>query len=334
MTSVVAPGKDGTVARPATAVPPPAAPESVEFEAATALPHVLKIVGSVVAPTTLLTALLFYFGLMYAVAFFRYFNVNYSVLSLPVQDYLVLSEDGLMIPLIYVAVVTLLALWLYQLRLETLPAHARSLVLRGLMLVSAIIGLTLVGLAMVDASFRVALFPPTFSEARGLSLSIGVLLLGYAARLRRVIATARRSSQPARPVPDALVVAKWGAVFVLASAGLFWVVGSYAIGVGEGHAQDVEIALPGSADVVLYSDKSLSLQGVQSPGVREVLCQKSEPAYRFRYDGLKLVPQSGDQYLFLPAGWTRLNGAAIVLPRSDKIRLEFGPPGQMHNVTC
>jgi hypothetical protein len=83
--------------------------------------------------------------------------------------------------------------------------------------------------------------------------------------------------------------------------------------------------------VVAYSEKRLILQ---SPGVREVDCHDPDAAYRFRYDGLKLVLQAGNQYFLLPAAWTRTNGAAIVLPRADKIRLQFSPPGQIRDATC
>jgi hypothetical protein len=73
---------------------------------------------------------------------------------------------------------------------------------------------------------------------------------------------------------------------------------------------------------VVYSAKSLSLN---APGVRETRCQDPDAAYRFRYDGLKLVLQSGDQYLFLPAGWSPRDGVAILMPRSDSLRLELVP---------
>lgn len=301
------------------------------FEAAAALPHVLKIVGSIVAPSTLLTALLFYFGLLYAIGFFRYFSVNFTVLNLPVQDYLVLSADSSIMPLIYAAGASLLALWLYQLPLETLSAGARRILLHVLMPAVAIAGLVLVSLAMADAVFGVHVFPATFWEARGLSLSIGVLLLAYSTRLRRILAPQRRLAQVARRVPEAVVVAKWGAVFILLSVGLFWAVGSYAIGVGARSAQGLAADLSALPDVVLYSEKSQSLQ---SPGIREATCQDPNAAYRFRYEGLKLVPQSGNHYLFLHAGWKPADGVAILIPRSDAIRLEFGPPGQVRNATC
>jgi hypothetical protein len=348
--TTVAAGREDGSAEPsseATASPasPPNAPGSrdveqpqaggatkpVEFEAATALPQVLKIVGSVVAPSTLLTALLFYFGLMYAIGFYRYFGVNFTVLNLPFQDYLVLSSDSSIIPLIYLAGATLLALGLYQLRVETLPARARAIILLVLMPSATIAGLALVSMAMAHTIFGAHVFPATFLEARGLSLSIGVLLLAYASRLRRTRETERRPGQAPRRLPETVVVARWGAVFILVSIGLFWAVGSYAVGVGMRSAQELAAALSSRPDVVLYTEKSQSLQ---APGVQEVICQNHEAAYRFRYEGLKLVPQSGDHYLFLPAGWTPAGGAAILIPRDEKMRLEFSSPGQLRSASC
>lgn len=245
---------------------------------------------------------------MYAIGFYRHFGVNFTVLNLPFQDYLVLSSDSSIIPLIYVAGTALLALWLYQLQLEALPAGARGIVLRVLMPSAAIAGSTLVSLAMAHAIFGARVFPTTFLEARGLSLSIGVLLLIYAGRLRRALTAERRPGQVPRRLPDTVVMTKWGAVFILVSVGLFWAVESYAVGVGMRSAQELAADLPTRPDVVLYSEKGQSLQ---APGVREVTCQNPDAAYRFHYEGLKLVPQSGDHYLFLPAGWTPVDGAAI-----------------------
>lgn len=309
---------------------PSGAFKGVDFEAAVALPQVLKIVGSVVAPTTLLTALLFYFGLMFAIEYFWYFGVNWTVLNLPVQNYLILSVSSSIIPLIYVTGAMLFGLWLYQLSLETLPARVRRIMLHVLMPSVAIAGLILVSLAMIDI-WR-PMFPMAFPrESRGLSLSIGVLLLTYAARLRRVLTVVQRPTPLPRRVPVEMVVAKWGAVFILVSVGLFWAVASYAINVGETEAQGLATDLPCQPDVVLHSEKSLNLQ---APTVREVTSQSPDAGYRFSYHGLKLVPQSGDQYLFLPTGWTHTEGVAILLPRSEALRLEFSQPVDVRNGFC
>jgi hypothetical protein len=300
-----------------------AAGDSAAFETAP-LQQVLKIVGSVVAPTTLLTALMVYFGRLEAAAFFWYLGVQVTVLDLTVQDYLINSVDGLLTPLIVAAAAALLVLWFHQLVLAALPARARWITLRALAPSAAIAGLSLVSLA-------IPVFP-AFPEGRGLSLALGVLLLAYAARLLRLLIAERRPGQVQRHAPPGMAVAEWGAVFIAVSVGLFWAIGSYAIGVGLGRAQQFEATLSSRLDVVIYSEKRLSLQ---APGVREVPCQYPDAAYRFRYEGLKIVPlQSGNQYLLLPAGWTHANGAAILIPRSDKVRLEFSQPGQTRTATC
>jgi hypothetical protein len=94
-------------------------------------------------------------------------------------------------------------------------------------------------------------------------------------------------------------------------------------GVGTSRARWYAGRLHTLPDVVLYSERGLSLAG---PGVREVRCAAKDAAYRFRYDGLKLMLRSGDQYLFIPGNWTPATGTAFVLPRTSSLRLEFARP--------
>jgi hypothetical protein len=338
MTDVAAAREDGTVKSPPAALPSAIsraeAPAQVEVGAGSsydpALPHVLKILGSVVAPSTLLTALMYYFGREEYAGFFWYLGADVTVLDLTLQDYLNNSVAGFIPPLIVAAGAALLALWAHQLLLGALPARTRRVVLRAVIPISAIAGLFLTSLAMTDL-FISPMFSASFPEGRGLSLSIGVLLLTYAVRLLRLVITERQPKQVLRRAPGAIAMVEWGAVFVLVSVGLFWAVGSYAINVGVRYAQQIETSLSSRPDVVAYSEKRLILQ---APGVREVECHDPDAAYRFRYDGLKLMLQAGNQYLLLPAAWTRTNGAAIVIPRVDKIRLQFSPPGQIRDATC
>jgi len=301
---------------------------STVSEAAAALPQVLKVVGTVVAPTTLLTALMLYFGRQWATGFFRYFGLPSTVLDLTVQDYLIRSVDGLIIPLIIVVGAALVVLWVRHLWLEALPVRARRIVPRVLMSSAVVVGLVLVSLALADVISPV--FPVSYPQGRGLSFSIGVLLLAYAVRLLRIFASERRPEQRSSRVPGAAAVGEWAAVFILVSVGLFWAVGDYANLVGTGRAQQVEATLPGSANVVAYSQKRLNLQ---APGIREAIC-RPDAAYPFRYERLKLVLQAGNQYLFLPAGWKYANGTTLILPRSESLRLEFTPSGQAQNATC
>jgi hypothetical protein len=287
-----------------------------------ALPLVLKVAGSVVAPTTVLTALLFYFGMLHAFAFFDYFRVDYTVMGLTSQDYLIRSADGLFVPLTVVAGAGLVALWGYRFGRNQLSGHI-LLKLRGALTpLAAVLGLTLVSMALAAVidpeAFRSYLTVP------GLSLVAGVLLLTLASQPQQSRPIAPRTAPVNRPASGLIAVFEWTAVAVLVSAGLFWSVGDYAGAVGAGRGHDVEAALSSWPDAVVYSAHSLRLQ---APGVREMECSSKDPAYHFRYDGLKLVLQLGNQYFFLPGSWTKTapDGTAIVLPRSDALRLEFIP---------
>ncbi|WP_181783145.1 hypothetical protein [Pseudonocardia pini] len=63
-------------------------------------------------------------------------------------------------------------------------------------------------------------------------------------------------------------------------------------------------------------------------------CADPDGLYRVRYTGLKLVLRSTDQMLFLPADWTPGSGTAVVLKRTDALRVEFAAPGAPRNQTC
>lgn len=322
------------------------------FEAAEAVPKALQVVGSIVAPTTLLTALFVYFGLLYAIGYYRYFGVNYTVLDLPTQGLLILSASTAVVPLVTLAAVMLVSLWIYRLPVERSSDRVRRWLSFTLLPVVAVVGAALLALVAAETLLRLQVFPPSFPEGRGISLSAGVVLLAWAARLRAtllptgtaerkpataatvtpgsVLALARRALLAATraPEPDhgpghvALTVGKWVCLSVLFGVGLFWAVGSYALRLGPQDAQQLWANLRCAPDVVLYSEKSLNLF---TAGLTEEPATSPESAYGFRYQGLKLVPQAGDQYLLLPADWAPAARPAIVLPRSDTLRLEFIP---------
>jgi hypothetical protein len=104
--------------------------------------------------------------------------------------------------------------------------------------------------------------------------------------------------------------------------------------VGRSRARHFVATVGTYPSAVIYSSKSL---GLVAPGVRETRCQDPDAAYRFRYDGLKLVLHSGDQYLFLPRDWSPSKGVAILMPRNDSLRLELIPSaarGTVQRPTC
>lgn len=300
---------------------PPQRPGSASDEALSVLPKVFKVVGSVVAPTTLLTALLFYFGRLHITGFFQYFGVNFTALDLTTQDYLIRSADGLFVPVAVAAAVALLLVWLHRFLVRRALQREQANLPRAVAGLYAGVGVTLCGLAVVGVAD-----PAVFTavpELPGLALAVGVLCLSYSARLLRSWTPGAGGGSVPQGL-GAIAVVEWALVFVLVSVGLFWTVGSYALAVGTGRGHDIEAALPTWPDAVLYSEKAL---GLALPGVTELRCADADAAYAFRYDGLKLVMQSGDQYFFLPETWSRRDGAALLIPRTDAVRLEFTSAG-------
>lgn len=308
-------GQPPPAGRPA---PPPApaaeTPAGDGVGAAEALPRLVKLAGEVIAPATLLTALLFQFGRLHSAGYFRHFGVNFSVLDLTFNDYLVSGADGLFVPLAGACALALTLLGVHRLVLSRLPAGPRDRMLRALAPAAGVLGVVLVALALLDLLTDVRLFWGE-SEAGGLALAAGVLLVVYGLRLARLSREGH-----ARHRSESAELAEWGTAFLLVSIGLYWAVGSYAFGVGTGRAQQLQRALPDQPAAVLYSERSQSLDVA---GVTEVRCADPEAAYRFRYDGFRLVRQAGNQYLLVAATWTRDTGTAVLIPRGSGVRLEF-----------
>lgn len=317
-TGTASPAADGHAGERADRAEPPAE----DLGAGEALPRLFKVFGGIVAPASLLTGLLFYFGRSRSAGFYRYFRVNSTVLDLTTNDYLFSGVDGLFVPIAVACLIALVALWLDRILLTRVPARARRRVVRVLAPVAGLAGVVLVSLAFVDLFTEGAVFGVN-SPTGGLGLAIGVILLFYAVRLIRLWLPPAAGARRRRAAATGL--GEWAAAFLLVSIGLFWAADGYAFGVGTGGAITLHRALPAVPEAVLYSQQSLSLA---VPGVTEVRCSDPDAAYRFRYDGLRLVRQAGNQYLLLPATWDRENGTAVLIPRSATVRLEFRAPGR------
>ena len=295
---------------------PPAEPTSVASPFA-GFSRLVRILGQLVAPTTLLAALLFYFGWAHVYWFFDYFGVDSSVLAPSTREYVMRSVDSLFIPLIAVAIVGLALMWGYI----ALPARVRH----GPRTRRQIIQLAAVGiLLLLNGLSRLVIITPL---NRGLCVAPicitgGVGLLWYLTLLRR---SRLQEQNPISRRSDASVLCEWAVMFVLIAMSLFWIATDYSVAVGQTRARQSAAEVPHRPGVILFSEKDLRLDGSQ---VRETFCTSgpnSESAYRFRYDGLVLLVTIGNQYVLLPRTWERGVGTAIVLPKDGigATRFEF-----------
>ncbi|MEV7040683.1 hypothetical protein [Amycolatopsis sp. NPDC051061] len=278
----------------------------------------LKVIVSVAANLALSTALLYFFGLLYTQKFFDYFRVHYTVLDQTTEEILARGAFGLHLPIGAAAGAGLALFGLTRLARFLLPDRVWATVLRIGTPVAMVAGLALVG-TTVPVVLDSALLDD-HPGLPGLALAVGVVLtvVGW----RRLV--------PGRHVP-AFLVAEWIVTYVLVAFGLFWAVSDYSAEVGVAEAFAAASRIPALPAVTLYSAQSLNLEAA---GVRQVVCGQADAAYKYRYSGLKLLLQSGGQYVFLPANWQVSSGVSFVLPRSDSLRLEFSPARSKPSGTC
>ncbi|WP_236792834.1 hypothetical protein [Amycolatopsis sp. GM8] len=283
------------------------APEPAPF------PRAARILGTIIAPTTLVTALLFYFGARHANWFCRHFGVHYTTLDFSPQDYLIRSSDGLFVPMAALAVTGLVLLWGFRLLRRTLRPPAWDATLRVLTPVTVGLGVVLAGAGLANIADPALLYD--YPGLPGLGLAAGFALFMVAQWLHR-----ERTHQRRRAAFAALESV---CTFVLISVGLFWAVNDYSAAIGELRGAQYEQALPTMPDAVVLSSEPL---GIAAPGITETAYQSADGKSRFRYDGLVLVLESGNKLFLLPKTWTPETGGAIVLARTDSIELEFNLP--------
>jgi len=262
--------------------------------------------------------LLFYFGWVFTNARALYFGIDPSTLGLSTQDYLLRSIDPIFLPLGALLTIALLLLvghatvtrWIYRKR------HGR---LRALEAVTAIAAAGSLVVGMLGVGGRPLLGIETLVTP--LALALGIVCTSYAGYVRRVITRLRRPAEP--PTPRWISFALAVILAMLLMLSLFWVTHDWATAVGVGRARALERALSSRPGVSVYSKEQLQ---ISAPGVDETrLPEGDTAAYRFQYDGLKLLIRSGGWYFLLPVEWTRADGSVIVLQEGKDVRLEFSP---------
>jgi hypothetical protein len=95
----------------ARAEPAPAATASAGRDAS----RLAGLIGSVVAPATLVTGIAFYFGWRREQAFAGYFGIDTSLLDFSSRDYVLRSVDALFVPMLGLLLLALAALCLHAL---------------------------------------------------------------------------------------------------------------------------------------------------------------------------------------------------------------------------
>jgi hypothetical protein len=283
----------------------------------------VELVSSIIAPSSLVTGLLFYFGWVYTSARSLYFGIDPSILGFSTADYILRSFDVLQVPLGATLILVLLLLKAHS-RLTAWAADLSNRPrLRRVEASVTAIGVLFFSIGLSGVTSRPILETKFMTTHLGLFFGAGAL--AYAGHLKRRF--------PDKPAPGPTVrigLLSTVLVALFMTMNLFLAVGQWADAAGRGAAQSLEAALPSARPAVsLYSKQNLHIDG---PGVVAIGFADPDAAYRFKYTGLTLLIRSADKYFLLPTKWSRGNAVAIVLKESDSIRMEFTPGSDVSRI--
>lgn len=281
----------------------------------------LSIGGSIIAPATAITTLLFYFGYVSARAQYDYFGVDVDLVGLTTQDYVMRSPQPLLVPLLVITLACALLLGAHTLvrrrvtEQERLGRLARGTVVTGLaLLVAGVMLLFLYPLLQDWAEYP--LVTPLVLVAGGSLTGWGLM------QVRRLDAEAAAAhGRPERRPVDALEVAIV-LVWVAVAAGVFWAAATIAEWQGRGLGQEQARELRELPSVILDTKERLFLPA--GLGVAETRLEPVEEgqAFRYRYWNLRLLIEGQDAMFLVPNEWDAANSTLLV-PVDGNVRVRF-----------
>jgi hypothetical protein len=281
----------------------------------------IELLSLVVAPATLLTALLFYFGWARSRAQAAYFGIDADVLGRSSQEYVLRSISSIFWPLTLLLAGILLALATHE-GAKRLAAARRVRLLVLLAVCAVVSGAALIVLGIL----RVVWHPRSGGGAvlTPIFFAIGIPLAAYALLIALSVASNRHAKLTPLPRAPLWLIGGLFSLFV------FWTIGNYATFRGKILAERTAAHLKRLPSVTVYSPRRLYLDGL---GVEEKALSDADGAYRFSYSGLRLLARSGTRTFLLPEGWCRKdvdetcrkNGVTFVLQDDSALRLDFAP---------
>jgi hypothetical protein len=269
------------------------------------------VVGAVLGPAALITALAFYFGWRRERAFAEYFGIDPTVLGFSRNDYVLRSVDALFVPAAVVLLVVFAVVCLFTLvgdrigRLNTAPF------------------LAVAGLAAIAVGVAFGAGHPVASSRgylQALAPAVGVFLVAYA-----LVRWRGRSDGVAA-----------GVVYVatgVALVSLFWATAEYADSRGRSEAARLARNLDVNPTAVVFSKEGLNIDPqAEGSGVFEgcsvlSVSRAKGSGYPYSYAGFTLLIRSGDKYFLTPTPpngkWDATNDSVFILPDDPNIRVQL-----------
>lgn len=291
---------------PSTGAGPAGSPED-GAASAPVLARIWSVLGTVVAPATLVSALLFYFGYVSARAQFAYFGVDADTLGFSTQEFVMRAPQPLLVPTLVLLLGTAALTWVNGVarrRFASAPARTTR---------RWTVALTWVGAVLLLAALVLLLAFPVVGEWPAYPL-VTPVLVGSGAGLLALRAT--WTAGPSRESRTTVVL-----LVVVVVAAIFWATATLAQWSGTGQAKSLAEDLTVLPAVVVDTAEPLF------PG-DEAVVETTFPAaegqtYRFRYRGLRLLAEGEGRLFLVPERWSPSGSTFVVGFDEARVRFRF-----------
>lgn len=281
------------------------------------LPRWIGTWASVIAPASLLSTVLFYFGYVSSRAQYEYFGIDVDAIGLGTREYVMRSPQPLLVPLI---VLTLLGAGLLATHAAVRDRVARA---TGDRRVTRAVGLArwagrvlLLSGVVLLLGYPVVGEWPYYALVTPLLLAVGGGLVGYTMYLRRLLSPDTAVSAPAAVVRRSAAVL----IYVLVAANVFWATATIAQWSGRGLARNQARNLDELPRVIVDTKERLYLR---NPIVQETALEPEQgQTFRYRYRRLRLLIVGHDRMFLVPEAWSASN-TTLVVPMDGSVRVYF-----------
>lgn len=259
----------------------------------------VSFAAGIVAPVTLISALLFYFGYVSARSQYEYFGIDVDTIGLSTQDYVMRSPQPLLVPLLVLTLLAVAGLLLHN------AVHPTERTVRRTATASAVLlMLGVVGLFLYPAIGQVAYYALVIPVVIGIAAAALGYLSYVAARLG------------GRRPPVVLIVL----LALVTTTCAFWATATTAQYSGRGLAKSDAENLGQFPAVILDTKERLQLR---SPGIEETALRPSTgQTFNYRYRGLRLLVVGDNRLFLVPNQWNPSN-TTLVVPLDSSIRVQF-----------
>ena len=260
----------------------------------------VNFAAGIVAPVTLISALLFYFGYVSSRSQYEYFGIDVDTIGLSTQDYVMRSPQPLLVPLLGITLLAVGGLLLHKAIHPTAVAVRRSARVAAAVLVLGVVGLL---------AFPVIGHLPYYALVVPAVIGLAAAALAYLTYLRGKVDPEFGTQR--------VLIALLAVVTVTCA---FWATATTAQYSGRGLAKSDARHLNDFPVVILDTKEKLALR---SPGVEETALRAGAgQTFNYRYRGLRLLVVGQNRMFLVPQHWNASN-TTVVVPLDDSVRVQF-----------